>query len=71
LGLLGKAVPIIGTAAAGVAALSSPDASAAAADLVIPGGLESLSPSAEDATIENPQKNPELRKAALQKLLGK
>jgi hypothetical protein len=71
LGLLGKAVPIIGTAAAGVAALSSPDASAAAMDMAIPGGLESLGPSAEDAAIENPQRNPELRKAALQKLMGR
>jgi hypothetical protein len=71
LGLLGKAVPIIGTAAAGVAALSSPDVSAAAADLAIPGGLESLSPSAEDAAIENPQKNPAARRAALEKLMEK
>lgn len=71
LGLLGKVIPIIGTAATAAAALSSPDASAAAADMVIPGGLQSLSPSAEDAAIENPQANPELRKAALQKLMGR
>lgn len=64
-----KAIPIIGTAAAGAAALSSPDASAAAMDMAIPGGLESLGPSVEDAAIENPQTNPELRKAALQKLM--
>jgi hypothetical protein len=66
-----KAIPYVGTALAGAAALSSPDASAAAADLAIPGGLESLGPSEEDAAIENPQANPELRKAALQKLMGK
>lgn len=66
-----KALPIIGTAATAAAALSAPDASAAAADLAIPGGLESLGPSEEDAAIENPQANPELRKAALQKLMGR
>jgi hypothetical protein len=63
-----KAIPIIGTAAAGAAALSSPDASAAAMDMAIPGGLESLGPSAEDMAIENPQKNPAARRAALEKL---
>ena len=66
-----KALPIVGTAAAGAAALSSPDVSAAALDMAIPGGVESLGPSAEDAIIENPQANPELRKAALQKLMGR
>lgn len=66
-----KALPIIGTAAAGAAALSSPDASAAAMDMAIPGGLESLGPSEEDAAIENPQANPAARKAALQKLMGR
>jgi hypothetical protein len=66
-----KALPIIGTAAAGAAALSSPDASAAAADLAIPGGLESLGPSAEDMAIENPQASPELRRKALESLLKK
>ena len=66
-----KALPIIGTAAAGAAALSSPDASAAAMDMAIPGGLESLGPSEEDATIEKPQANPAARKAALQKLMGR
>ena len=66
-----KALPIIGTAATGAAAFSSPDASAAAMDMAIPGGLESLGPSEEDAAIENPQTNPELRKAALQKLMGR
>jgi hypothetical protein len=64
-----KAIPIIGTAATGAAALSSPDASAAAMDMAIPGGLESLSPSAEDAAIENPQRNPAARRAALKKLM--
>lgn len=63
-----KALPIIGTAATAAAALSSPDASAAAGDMLIPGGLESLSPSAEDAAIENPQRNPAARRAALEKL---
>ncbi len=66
-----KALPIIGTAAAGAAALSSPDASAAAMDMAVPGGVESLSPSAEDAAIENPQANPELRRKALESLLKK
>jgi hypothetical protein len=66
-----KAIPYVGTALAGAAALSSPDVSAAAADLAIPGGLESLSPSKEDAAIENPQANPAARKAALEKLMGK
>lgn len=66
-----KALPIIGTAATAAAALSSPDASAAAMDMAIPGGLQSLGPSEEDTSIENPQANPELRKAALQKLMGR
>lgn len=66
-----KALPIVGTAAAGAAALSSPDVSAAALDMAIPGGVESLGPSVEDAIIENPQANSELRKAALQKLIGR
>jgi hypothetical protein len=66
-----KAIPYVGTALAGATALSSPDASAAAADLAVPGGLGSLGPSEEDAAIENPQASPELRKAALQKLMGK
>jgi hypothetical protein len=66
-----KALPVIGTAASGAAALSSPDASAAAGDILIPGGLESLSPSQEDAAIENPQANPAARRAALEKLLKK
>lgn len=63
-----KALPVIGTAATAAAALSSPDASAAAMDAAIPGGLESLGPSEEDAAIENPQKNPAARRAALEKL---
>ena len=66
-----KALPVIGTAATAAAALSSPDASAAAADMVIPGGLESLGPSEEDAAIENPQRNSAARRAALQKLTGR
>jgi hypothetical protein len=66
-----KALPIIGTAAAGAAALSSPDVSAAAMDMAVPGGVESLSPSAEDMAIENPQRNPEARKAALESILKK
>lgn len=66
-----KALPIIGTAAAGAAALSSPDVSAAALDMAIPGGVESLGPSAEDAIIENPQANPAARRAALESLLKK
>jgi len=66
-----KALPIIGTAAAGAAALASPDVSAAALDMAIPGGLESLGPSVEDAIIENPQATPELRRKALEGLLKK
>lgn len=66
-----KALPIVGTALAGAAALSSPDASAAAMDMAIPGGLESLGPSEEDAAIENPQRNPAARRAALESLLKK
>jgi hypothetical protein len=66
-----KALPVIGTAAAGATALSSPDASAAAMDMAIPGGVESLGPSVEDAAIENPQANPELRRKALESLLKK
>lgn len=63
-----KALPIIGTAATAAAALSSPDASAAAGDILVPGGLESLGPSEEDSAIENPQANPAARRAALEKL---
>ncbi len=66
-----RGIPYVGTALAGAAALSSPDASAAAMDMAIPGGLESLGPSAEDMDIENPQKNPAARRAALEKVLGK
>lgn len=66
-----KAIPIIGTAATGAAALSSPDASAGISDMLVPGGVESLGPSEEDAIIENPQANPQLRKAALQRLMGR
>lgn len=66
-----KALPIVGTAATAAAALSSPDASAAVGDALVPGGLESLGPSEEDATIENPQRNPAARRAALESLLKK
>lgn len=66
-----KALPYVGTALAGAAALSSPDASAAAMDMAIPGGLESLGPSEEDTAIENPQRNPSARRAALESLLKK
>lgn len=63
-----KALPVIGTAATAAAALSSPDASAAVADFAIPGGLEQLGPSNDDAIIENPQASPELRKQALMRM---
>lgn len=63
-----KALPIIGTAATAAAALSSPDASAAALDFAVPGGVESLGPSSDDAIIENPQANPEMRKQALMRM---
>jgi hypothetical protein len=66
-----KALPILGTAATAAAALSAPDASAAAGDMLVPGGLESLGPSEEDAAIENPQKNSAARRAALESLLKK
>lgn len=63
-----KALPVIGTAATAAAALSAPDASAAIADFAIPGGLNNLGPSEEDAAIENPQASPELRKQALMRM---
>lgn len=63
-----KSLPYIGTAAALGAGLTSPDASAAVGDALVPGGLESLGPSAEDAAIENPQANSEARREALRKL---
>jgi hypothetical protein len=66
-----KALPVVGTAAAAAAALSSPDASAAVGDFVMPGGLESLGPSVEDVAIENPQANSELRRKALEALTQK
>ena len=66
-----RGIPYIGTTLAGAAALSSPDASAAAMDMAIPGGLESLGPSEEDAAIENPQRNPAARRAALESMLKK
>lgn len=66
-----KALPIIGGAATAAAALSSPDASAAVGDALVPGGLESLGPSEEDAAIENPQRNSKLRQDALKGILGK
>lgn len=63
-----KALPVIGTAATAAAALSSPDASAAIADFAIPGGLEQLGPSNDDAIIENPQASPDLRRQALERM---
>lgn len=73
-----KALPIIGTAAAVAAALSSPDAAAAAADLAIPGGVESLGNVDEEAEMmgevkgyKDYQKSPAAaaRRAALENLL--
>ena len=69
-GLLSK-LPIVGTAlGAGLAALSG-EANASSA-IPILNEAESLGPESgsEDYEIENPQRNPEARKAALQKLLG-
>lgn len=65
-----KALPIVGPAIGAAAALSSEDASAA---IPVLSEAEALGPvkGMEDYEIENPQANPELRKAALQKLLGK
>lgn len=66
-----RGIPIIGTAlGAGLAALSG-EANAASA-LPILGEADSLGPESgsEDYEIENPQKNPAARKAALQKILG-
>jgi hypothetical protein len=40
-------------------------------DMAVPGGVDSLGPSEEDAAIENPQANPELRRKALESLLRK
>lgn len=65
------ALPYVGGAVTAATALSSPDASAAVGDILVPGGLQGLGPSSEDAAIENPQANPELRKQALQKLMNK
>jgi hypothetical protein len=62
------AVPVVGSAVAAGAALMSPDASAAVGDALVPGGLESLGPSEDDAAIENPQATPELRRQALERL---
>lgn len=59
-----KAAGIIGA----LMGLASGDATAA---IPILGEAESLEPSPEDAIIENPQASPELRKAALQKLMGR
>lgn len=63
-----KALPIVGAAATGYAALQAPDVSAAVADNVIPGGLESLGPSEEDKAIENPQANPDIRRQMLERI---
>lgn len=63
--------PVIGAGLTAAAALSTPDASAAVGDAIVPGGLESLGPSEEDAAIENPQANPQLRRQALQQLIKK
>jgi hypothetical protein len=70
-GLLSK-LPIVGTAlGAGLAALSG-EANAASA-MPILGEADSLGPEkgSEDYEIENPQRNPEARKAALESLLRK
>lgn len=72
LGLLGKAIPLIGPAiGAGLAAMSG-DANATSA-LPILGEAESLGPEkgSADWEIENPQRNPAARRAALQSILKK
>jgi hypothetical protein len=65
-----KALPFVGPAIGAVAALSSGDASAA---VPILSEAESLGPEkgSEDYEIENPQRNPEARRAALEKLMRK
>lgn len=65
-----KALPFVGPALGAAAAMSSGDASAA---IPVLSEAESLGPEkgSEDYEIENPQANPELRRAALQKLMGK
>ena len=64
-----KALPIVGPAIGAAAALSSGDVSAAVPVL---SEADSLGPQkgSEDYEIENPQKNPEARKAALKNILG-
>lgn len=67
-----KGIPLVGTAlGAGLAALSG-EANAASA-LPVLGEASDVGPEkgSEDWDIENPQKNPAARKAALQKLLSK
>jgi hypothetical protein len=59
-----KALPIVGTGAAAAAALSSPDASAAIGDFVIPGGLESLGGN-EDAAFKRESDEYNRRKKTL------
>ena len=63
-----RAAGLFGVLAGLGSALSSGDVSAA---IPVLSEAESLEPSPEDAIIENPQTNPELRKAALQKLMGR
>lgn len=63
-----KSVPVLGSALGAAAAISSGDVSAG---VPILGEAESLEPSPEDAIIENPQANPELRKQALQRLMSR
>jgi hypothetical protein len=65
-----KALPIVGPAIGAAAALSSGDVSAA---IPVLSEADSLGPQkgSEDYEIENPQANPDVRKAALQRLLGK
>jgi hypothetical protein len=52
LKLLGKSLPIIGAAITGAAALSSPDAGAAAIDFLVPGGVESMGVSDEQKQLD-------------------
>jgi hypothetical protein len=52
LGKTLKALPIIGAAASGYAALQTPDAGAAAVDAVVPGGVDGTNQSAEQQMLD-------------------
>lgn len=65
-----RSIPLIGPAIAGAAAIATQDANAA---IPLLNEAENLGPEpgSEDWEIENPQRNPQLRQQALQRLLKK